>query len=207
MSEVRSNSSVMPMVKTIRTVWSRLPRFRHIPKMWFSLGLIVFFALALFVTVSQIGQQQDIRKQADTAGVRLTLIPAQITASANMEYTVAVTIDTEEEMVSAADLYLSFDPTKLEVQSVSPGDFLPVVLAQGQVINGTASITLGSQPTESKKGSGILASLKIKSLGQTTPITFSDATQVSAIGKTQSVVEEKKGATITVSKLKKINLF
>lgn len=200
MSEVWPNSPITPMVETTKSFWSRLPLFRHnLLKIWLSLGIMALFLLTLFLTISQIGQRQDIRKKASTAGVRLALIPAQITASANMEYTVVITINTGEEMVSAADLQLFFDPTKLEVQSISQGDFLPVVLVQGKVVNDTASMTLGSQPGEPKKGSGVLASLKIKSLGQTTGITFSNATQVAAIGKTGNVVEQMESTTITVN--------
>lgn len=187
-------------IETARDVGSNWRRFQNNPKAWLIFGIVAILLLGVFAAVSQIGLQQNIRKKTSITGVRLTLVPSQITSSANKEYTVAITINTGGEIVSAANLNLSFDPTKLEVQNIVHGNFLPIVLVQGKVMNGTASITLGSQPTKPKKGEGVLAILKIKSLGQTTAITFSSTTQVAAIGKSGNVVEQLVGLTVSGDK-------
>jgi hypothetical protein len=109
-------------------------------------------------------------------------------------------LDTGDNTVSATELHLTYDASKLEAQNIIAGSFLPVVLTAGTVGNGTASIILGSQPDAPKKGTGILASISFKALtSSSSRVDFASTTQAAAIGKSGNVVENMGGSQITVT--------
>lgn len=170
--------------------------------------LVVLFVLAiliigLIVSLKLASTSQEIRKKAATSGVSLGLNPSTINNTASGEtFSVGVTIDTGDDTVSAAELHLTYDQTKLEAQSISAGSYLPVVLSTGQVGGGNASIILGSQPTEPKKGSGILATISFKTLTPSiSNIDFASSTQVAAIGKTGNVLQSANDAQVIINPL------
>lgn len=166
----------------------------------FPIVSILIVIAALIVSISATGKPQEIRKKAANNGVALSLIPAAVTTSSGQEFTEAITANTNDQTVSAAEIHISFDATKLQGVSIDAGTFLPVVLTPGAIGNGTASITVGSQPSAPQKGSGILASVKFKLLtNTTTDIVFADTTQVAAIGRTDNAVGTKTGAHVTTA--------
>ena len=157
--------------------------------------LIIVFLLilaAIPLTILLVKQRQEIRQKAVPA-TTLYLDPATITTQPNDTFTVNVMIRTGENLVTAAELHFSFNSTYLEAQSIQNGSFLENVLVPGTVDSGTASITLGSSPTEPKQTVGdvpaVLAVLTFKALAETgslnppsTAIEFLNTTQVAAVG-------------------------
>lgn len=86
--------------------------------------------------------------------------------------TVAVTINAGTEEISGTDIYVSFDSTKLELQSVTAGSYFPTVTNTP----GTGSVYISgviANPGEFKTGSGTVAQLVFKGLAAgTTTLSF-----------------------------------
>lgn len=106
------------------------------------------------------------------------------------EFVVDIYIDTKGKSVTASDLRVKYNPLLLQVQSITPGNFLPVVLLPQQLTSGFARIVLGSDVTNPKNGTGILESVKFKVLGQgtTANLSFEPSSAVSAIGQDVSAI-------------------
>ncbi len=139
-----------------------------------------------------------VKTKATTSGVNLSLIPLTITGTVGMDFTVTITMNTNNKTVSAAELHLIYDSTKLEGKSITAGAYLPVVLTQGTIGTGAAAITLGSQPTEPKNGSGILATLTFKPLVTlSSQISFSTETKIAVVGSNTNEVGDMNGTQIT----------
>ena len=169
------------------------------PPVLLLLSILIVFS-GIIVGSIMIRKPQTIRDRASGNRIALSLVPSTQTISAGQEFTEAITANTNGQTVSAAELHLSFDATKLQAVKIDAGTFLPVVLTAGAIGNGTTSITLVSQPTAPQKGSGILASVRFKLLTNTpTDVVFADTTQVAAIGRTDNAVGTKTGAHITTA--------
>jgi hypothetical protein len=139
---------------------------------------------------------------APTKQVNMTMSPTPITTQVGQTFTVSLLMSTGTDSVSAADVHVAFDPTKLQAQAVTAGTMLPVVLATGSFDNtaGSASITLGSQPTTPVNGNGTLATITFKSLASgSTALTYLSTTQTASIGKTGNTLNSATGANVTIN--------
>ena len=126
----------------------------------------------------------DIRNRAANNPVSISFVPGTL-GNYNVGDTVSLGIElnTGDQTVSAAELHLTYDQTKLQAQNIIAGSYLPVVLQAGSVGAGNASIILGSQPSGPQKGTGIIATLTFKTLAAgASQVSFSPQTQVAAIG-------------------------
>lgn len=115
----------------------------------------------------------------------LHIVPAGVTGNFSLPYklnlqyetTMNIIINGGDNELTGATVEMTYDPSKLEIKSVTKGSHFPIVLSEA-VINKTAKkVTFGyalSAPdiasTGGKKGSGVLASFIVKPLvaGQTT---------------------------------------
>jgi len=165
------------------------------------IGILLILA-SIPVTLLLIKQRQELRKGAIPA-TALSLSPSSITKEINQIFTLEIKVDTGENQVSAAELYITFDPNKLEGQQISVGTFLPNVLVLGSVnqISGIASITLGSSPTEPKQGAGTVAIVSFKTLSATgtTQVSFGTNTQIAGVGETGNVLVGTAPSMVTIS--------
>jgi hypothetical protein len=118
-------------------------------------------------------------------------------------FTASLNIDTKTDKVSAADIGVTFDPTKIQVQAVTAGSVLPVVLAAGAFNNttGIATITLGSQPSSPFSGAGTVATITFKALNLTgnTSINYASTTQTASVGKTGNTLTSAIGSVVTIT--------
>lgn len=155
------------------------------------IGLLIFLFLlvAIPVSVFVVRQQQELRKKAAPA-TTLSISPASLSKSPQETFSINVLIDTGENTVSAADLVITFDSSKLQAQSIMAGDFLTTVLVGGSVTESSASITLGSPPATPKQGTGILATVAFKVIGTSgsSQIGFGSGTQVAGVGEQGNVL-------------------
>lgn len=168
--------------------------------------LFLFFLLfALFSTTSQIqktDQRQELRIRAAPA-TTLSFSPASLTIAPNQTFTLNILINTSTNRVTAAEIQVTFDNTKLQAQSISPGSFLTTVLLPGTIdqARGKASITLGGGTTP-QQGSGTLATLTLKAINPTsnspTNIVLTGS-QVAAIGEPGNVITQLSPASITIA--------
>lgn len=163
----------------------------------------VILLVAVPATVYFLGQQQELRKKAAPA-TTLALSPASITKKVNDVFSLEVIIDTGENQVVAAELHVNFDPTKLEVQTITNGPLFPNILTSGTVEQGTASITVGvADAKQPVKGKGTVAVIRVKGLAKTespTSIKLGSNTFVGSLGEgATSVLVGTTPATATIT--------
>lgn len=115
----------------------------------------------------------------------------------------AITVATGSNKVTAAQLEISYDPTKLSNIALTPGTFFtnPLVLLQNiDKKAGKIFYAIAIQPTaQAKSGTGTLATLTFTSnltAGQQTNIQFLPKTLVTAEGIRSSVLKATSSATI-----------
>lgn len=170
-----------------------------------SLLFLFFLLFALFLTSSQIQkteERQEIRTRAAAATI-LSFSPASLTIAPNQTFTLNILINTGTNRVTAAEIQVTFDNTKLQAQSISPGSFLTTVLLPGTIdqARGKASITLGSGTTP-QQGSSTLVTLTFKATNPTgnspTNIVL-NGSQVAAIGEPGNVITQLSPAYITIA--------
>lgn len=164
--------------------------------------LIIFLILASIpLTVYLVKRRQELRKMAAPA-TTLSLSPSSITRNVGETFSLDVVVDTGENTISAAEIYVIFDSSKLEGQSILAGNFLPVVLVNGNISGGLASMTLGSQPNEPKQGRGTLTSITFRAVAATEgipiEIRFGANTQVAGIEEQGNVLTGTTLASVTI---------
>lgn len=204
-SEPRLNSRITDDDFVIVSAGPRESPHKTLPsvkksRVFISLLTFVLLIGGLAAAVTLTGQKQEIRQRAAYTGPTLAMNPATLTKNVNETFAIGLLLHTGDETVSATRLHISYNPQFLEAQSIQAGSYLPVVLAQGAITNGQASIVLGSQPTDPKQGTGILATItfRAKSAG-TSAIAYTNATQIASIGKTTNTLSGSTGANITIS--------
>jgi len=167
-----------------------------------AIGLML---LAIPATIFFLGQQRDIRAKAAPATI-LSLDPPSQTVNVGDTFKLNVTMTPGSNQVVSAQIYLTYDPTKLTATSITNGSNAPNVLNSGVVGNGTASISVGAasnaQPITT---TGPIAIVTFTAIGGTTAIApadiqFASNTFVGGINDTTAnVLQGTAGAKITIN--------
>lgn len=119
----------------------------------------IVLGASLGAGVYLVGQNQQIAPKAAPA-TTLTLIPSSPTVTLGDTVTVNVAIDTGENSISGAEVYLEYDSGAIVAESISAGSFFTEPGAVNEVVTSdTASITLFPPPTNPKQGSGTLVTV------------------------------------------------
>jgi hypothetical protein len=171
--------------------------------------LAIFSLLLLLVAIPAtsylVFRQQELRSNA-VAATSLSFDPITTSKTVGEAFTLNVAINTATNSVSGAELHISYDTSKLQAVSIDSADpaFLPLVLVQGSVGGGFAFITLGSQPTTPKQGSGNLATITFKAIqstgGAPTLVKFTTDTRVAGTGEIGNVLAtQPQSAQITIN--------
>src|SRR3989344_6180576 len=88
----------------------------------FILGVLAVLALSIPIIVAQVLKQQDIRQRAAAGDpVTLSFSPNSKTVNINDTIDVQLVMNTNTNDVSALDVTLKYDSTKLALQSVTAG--------------------------------------------------------------------------------------
>ena len=171
--------------------------------LYIAIGLLL---LAIPVTVFFIGQQRDIRTRAAPA-TTLSLTPAVQTVNvgdANLKLN--VDIDPGANQVVSADIYITYDPTKLEAKTITNGPSAPRVLNSGIIENGTASIKVGAasntQPITTRGTIAVITFTPIAATSNFTPalVQFASNTFVGGLNEpTANVLVGTTPAKITIT--------
>jgi hypothetical protein len=173
---------------------------RHVGAMIGSLLTLAIVSFGAIIGLSTLNSSKDIRSKATNTGPVLALSPATTTATVNQTISIGMTLNTNDDTVSAAELHLTYDPTAIEIVSFTPGSKLPVVLSPETHANGTISVALGVQPTAPFKGADIIGTWSVKILAaKTSSIAFATTTQVASLGKTTNSLAGSTGSSITGS--------
>ncbi len=129
------------------------------------------------------------------ATVSLTL-PTQISAASGTEVAADITIDTGGAKVTAVQVELTYDATKLGTPTLTQGDFLTDKLGTPKVQNGRIFfVYVIPLKSAGKTGTGTLAKLKFKVNGDT-QLAFGKATMVAAIGSKTNMLKSATGTAI-----------
>lgn len=169
---------------------------------------IIFIVVALIIlaaipaTVYLARTRQELRQKAAPA-TTLSFSPQTSTKKVDDTFSLEIRIDTAENQVVAAELHVTFDPEKLEAQSITNGQLFPQILGSGQVERGAASITVGAaSATTPVTGTGTAAVVRFKALSATTSpvsVRFAPTTFVGALGENATnVLVGSTPATITI---------
>lgn len=145
------------------------------------------------------------RKKAAPA-TTLTVMPATSAKKVGDTFSIEITIDTGENQVVAAELHLSYDPTKLEAQTITNGPLFPNILASGTIGAGETSVTVGAQDAKQPvKGIGAVAVVRFKAIAKTdspTAVKLSPNTFVGGLGEgAANVLVGTTPATVTISEV------
>lgn len=155
------------------------------------------------VGIYLVGQRQELKSKAAPA-TTLAVTPATVAKKAGDTFTMEITIDTGENQVVAAELHVTFDPTKLEAQSINNGTLFTNILASGTVESGAASITVGAaNAKEPVKGAGTVAIIRFKAAAKTdspTAVKLAQNTFVGGLGEgAVNVLVGTTPATVTIT--------
>jgi hypothetical protein len=190
----------IPQPENTRSPLSKISAHGHIPhKKNAILGLILLVVLfaGIAITMLSLQTQKDTRSRATLTGPTLALSPATKTATIGETFSLGITMNTNADTVSAAELHLSYDPTAIQILSFTPGAILPVVLVPETHTNGVISVILGVQPASPFKGADIMGTWTIKILAaKQSSIAFTSATRVAALGKDTDALVSATGTTI-----------
>jgi len=98
-----------------------------------------------------------------TIAASLEFDPTTMTTSANQTFNVSIVVDAGSELITSTDVYVTFDASILEAQSVTEGSFFPTVT--NNITSGKVYIAgLVDDPATSKTASGTLATVTFKAL-------------------------------------------
>lgn len=175
---------------------------RGMKKVWFLIASFLIIGV-LPVGIYLVSTRQEIRNKAAPA-TTLFITPVSLTKNIGDTFSLEVNIDTGENQIVAAELHLTYDPTKLEVQSVTNGPLFPNILSSGTIENGAVSIAVGAADTKQPiTGTGAVAIIKIKALATTdgpSSIKFSPNTFVGGLGEgANNVLVGSTPSTVTVT--------
>lgn len=162
----------------------------------------IFLLGAIPVGIYLVGQNQEIRKRAAPA-TTLAITPSTAQKKIGDTFSMEVAIDTGENQVVAAELHLVYDPTKLEMETISNGALFPNILASGSIEAGAASITVGAADVKQPiKGTGAVAVIRLKAIAKTdspTAVKLASNTFVGGLGEgAVNVLMGSTPATVTV---------
>lgn len=133
----------------------------------------------------------------------LRLTPPERNSLLANSYSTDVSISTDKDRVTAAQLELTYDPKFITNVDIKPGNFIqnPVVLLKKvDQENGRITLHLGVNPA--KEGEGIVATItfnEIPGITGSTIINFLPKTEVTAAGIAQSVLKESFGSLFFVN--------
>lgn len=176
---------------------------RYIPHIIAVLLLVVGVVSGLVLVQTP----QEFREQA-APGTSLLISPSSQTKSPNESVTLSVIMNTGSNEVVGMDLYVTFDPSVLQVNSITKGSgvngFDSVI--RNNIDNNTGALSYSAFTVDRTKAvSGntivaltIAASIKPNAALGTTNITLSPQTSMAALAEGQNVVVSKVGATLTV---------
>ena len=166
-----------------------------------ALGMLFISAIAYYA-FSHLPQPTPIDiNEITSSPASVTLsFPASISITPGSLSSADITIDTGGAQVSAAQVELTYDPSKLKSLTLTQGDFLTSKLGTPKIKNGLISFVYVVPMGETgKSGVGKLATLKFKASGGNSQIAFGKGTMVAALGTRSNVLSSATGTNIILS--------
>lgn len=173
---------------------------KFLPQLRVLLLFMVGIAL-LALTITGLQRPQDIRKKAAPAS-SLFFDPPDPVIQINQPFIVTPMIDPGNNIISALELFLEYDPQAIQLDTIAPSSNFSVILRPAVIDNtsGRASIIIGTPPLTPARTTTAVASLSMraKSITGTTTLTFASGTKAAALNETQSAIVSMRPATISL---------
>lgn len=172
------------------------------------LGLFVILAIIFVIPAvyflakinnqAPLSQMEDYRPERTTSPVveninqaSLTFLPSTLFLSQNSTKDISLAVDTAGHQITAAEVYLNYDPTYLEVVSINPGNlFDKPNIFQQRIDNqaGLASFALGTFNPKTNNGNLINVVVKTKNITGNTRVNLSADTKMAAKGELKNIL-------------------
>jgi len=135
-----------------------------------------------------------------TVDLKFTTTTPQV--AVGQTFTVDAYMENTGNTVTAAELYVSYPNTVLQLTKFEKATLLPTIIKDAVINTVPASITVGSDTANPPTGSGVIATLTFKALqaqGQPVQILYSTNSRVAAMGHEESVLGTLTPLSISVS--------
>lgn len=163
------------------------------------ISLIILASVPIAVIL--VKRNQELRLQAAPA-TTLSLKPATATKELGSDFTVEIYIDTGTNVVSFADIDISYNSQILTATSINAGPFFQTPSETRKNINtpGKIGYSILATATGSRSGSGVLAYITFSAIanGQT-QVSFDSSTTVGDPAENTSVLDQTISATYTIT--------
>lgn len=159
---------------------------------------LVLVVIGVVASLTLIRQSLENRGEASQkSGPKLSIEPKNITGNKGDVVELKVYVDSDMERVSAAEVEINYNQSRVEIIETKPGTALPVELVKPNARRGSLKFTLGSSPTNPLSGKEAIATIKIKLLStSSSTITFNRSSKVMAINKNDNALAETFGARV-----------
>lgn len=167
------------------------------------IGLLAFGAVAYFA-ISRLPRQTPTPigiNEVTSIPATVTLsLPPTISANSGTDSTVDIMIDTGGAKVTAVQVELTYDQSKISTPTLTQGDFLADKLGTPKIKDGFISfIYVVPLQSDGKSGTGRIATLKFKAQGSDSQISFTSKTMVAAVGTNSNVLQSATGTNIVLA--------
>ena len=149
-------------------------------------------------------QKKVVSGQVDNSKVGILLFDSQQkTVEVNATFSLNAMVDPKGKKISASELDVTFDPTMLKLESVTPSEDFSLVLADAKIDNEKGTVSMAFAVPLGKDAKNIttnIATLNFKTLtkqGQSN-VGFAEKSGVAADGESGSIISKTVPAIITV---------
>jgi hypothetical protein len=131
------------------------------------LSIVAGIGYSIFRQTTQVVTPQ-IAQVSDAGSVSLDASPPPTFLYLNQSFTLDINAHPSTDKITAVQLDLSYDPASVEITSVTPTDYLPVVLEAPTIVSGHATLVVGAPVNSGGRdtwGTVVKLNVKTKKLG------------------------------------------
>ncbi len=150
-------------------------KYSKLTKSLVILGIITLGVIAFYTWPTPKPTPIAINLVGNSSGfVDLSLSPSSINIEPNQQTIITLSITGGDKLITAAQIELAYDETKLGTPTIVQGDFLTNVLSSVKTTGGKIAFTYAVAPADGgKAGSGTLATIKFTpTVASSTTLTF-----------------------------------
>lgn len=128
------------------------------------IGFLLFLIFTTFAAVYLVKKPQNIQKKATGGPASLSLSPSSGNFPKDQTFDINILLNTGDKPVVGVDVSLTFESTKLQAQSVTPGSlFQGQIVFKNEISNGKILLSLGSFTPFT--GSGVYGTIRFLAAG------------------------------------------
>lgn len=131
---------------------------------YFILGNLLLLLLAIPVTLFFIRQQQELRSRAAPSSKLYFAPESPNTSTQCSSFDVDIMLDPGQNIVSIVDLYLKYDPTRLDILQIKESTSFPTVVRAASITSGAAnmSVSIGADVTRAVQSASKVATITLR---------------------------------------------